>query len=128
MAGGLTNSGLSCLAVFALGNTDGITTFGSTGAYIAVGSASTAFDASSTTMNAELDRRGMDSGYPTRSGASMTWKATFAAASAVGGWNEIGIFNNSSAGSCLARDVADYGDKPGSQAWALIWTATLQVD
>ena len=132
MAGGLTNAGCSAIAVLVVGNPDAITTFGSTGARLGVGSASTAFAASQTNLQDPFadSRKAMDTGYPTRSSQTITWKATWGASDAVGGWNEVAVFNasTSATGTMLIRDVQDLGDKPSSQSWTLTWSATIQVD
>ena len=132
MAGGITTAGCSAIAVLLVGNTDGITTFSSTGARLGVGSASTAFAASQTNLQDPFadSRKAMDTGYPTRSSQTITWKATWTASEAVGGWNEVAVFNQSvsASGTMLIRDVQDLGDKPSSQAWTLTWSATIAQD
>ena len=130
MAGGLTNAGCSAIAVYLTGNVAGINTFNSTNAYLGVGSASTAFAATQTNLQeaTNVNRNAMQGGYPTVSNQTMTFRSLWAAASANYGWNEVGVFNNSTGGTMLCRDVQDLGDKPATQSWELTFAVTVQVD
>lgn len=130
MAGGLTNAGCSAIAVFVTGNAAGISTFNSANAYIGVGSASTAFAASQTDLQEGTNklRKPMQTGYPTVASQVITHRSLFTASSANWGWNEVALFNASSGGTMLYRDVQDLGDKPSTQSWQITIAATLQVD
>lgn len=130
MAGGLTNAGCSAVAVFVTGNVAAINTFNSTNAYLGVGSASTAFAATQTDLQESTNksRKAMQAGYPTVSNQTITHRALWTAASANFGWNEVGLFNASSGGTMLYRDVQDLGDKPSSQSWQLTISAQIIVD
>lgn len=131
MAGGLTNAGCSAIAVYVTGNVAAINTFNSSNCYLGVGSASTAFAATQTDLQeagSNKERNAMVAGYPTVSNQVITARSLWAAASAVFGWNEIALFNNSTAGTMLCRDVQDLGDKPNTQSWQLTLAVTIQVD
>jgi hypothetical protein len=130
MAGGLTNAGCSAIAVYVTGNVAAIATFNSTAAYLGVGSASTAFAATQTDLQESTNksRKPMQTGYPTVSNQTITHRALWTAASANHGWNEIALFNATSGGTMLYRDVQDLGDKPASQSWQLTVTAQIIVD
>ena len=130
MAGGLTNAGCSAIAVYVTGNVAGIATFSSTTAYLGIGSASTAFAASQTDLQegTNKSRKPMQTGYPTVSNQTMVHRALWTASSANHRWQELGLFNASSGGTMLYRDVQDLGTKPGTQSWQLTVTAQLAVD
>ena len=129
MAGGLTNAGCSTIAVLI---TNGASTgyFSSASAYLAVGSASTAFAATQTDLQEATNksRKPMQAGYPTVSNQSMTFRSLWTASSANFRWNEIGCMNAASGGTMLFRDVQALGEKPSTQSWQLTMTATVQTD
>ena len=130
MAGGLTNAGCSAIAVFLTGNVAGISTFSSANAYLGVGSASTAFAATQTDLQEATNksRKPMQTGYPTVSNQTMTFRSLWTASSANHGWNEVGVMNAVSGGTMLCRDAQDLGDKVNTQSWQLTYAVTVQVD
>lgn len=130
MAGGITTAGCSAIAVYITGNVAAINTFNSTNAYLGVGSASTAFAASQTDLQeaTNKNRNAMQAGYPTVSNQSMTFRSLWSASSANFRWNEIGVFNNSTGGTMLCRDVQELGLKPNTQSWELTFVVTVQQD
>lgn len=131
MAGGITTAGCSAVAVFLTGNVAGINPFNSANAYLAVGSASTAFAASQTDLQeagSNKNRNPMVSGYPTVSNATMTFRALWSASSANFRWNEIAVTNHATAGTMLCRDVQELGLKPNTQSWELTYACTVTQD
>jgi hypothetical protein len=129
MAGGITNAGCSTIAVLI---TNGASTgyFSSASAYLAVGSASTAFAATQTDLQeaSNKERNAMVAGYPTVSNQVITFRSLWAAASANFRWNEIGVFNAATGGTMLCRDVQALGEKLNTQSWQLTLAITIQPD
>lgn len=98
-------------------------------AYLGVGDSSTAFNVAQTDLVAATNklRKGMDIGYPSRSGNVLTWRATFTTAEANFAWNERGIFNAVSGGQMLSRKVVSLGTKTNANSWQLTCTDTWGV-
>jgi len=98
--------------------------------YMSVGTGSTAFTTSSTTLNSEIDKNALASGYPEQgSGASdndVVYKATWAAGDATGAITEAGIFNSSvtDAGTMLAASTFSVINKGASDTLTITWTVT----
>lgn len=98
---------------------DALTLFNNANAYIGAGDSAAAFAAGQTDLQAAVNkfRQPMDATYPTRSGAALTFKATFASGDANFAWNEWGVFNAAAAGVMLNRKVEALGTKTSSQEW-----------
>ncbi|HEX5780740.1 MAG TPA: hypothetical protein VFX80_02400 [Solirubrobacteraceae bacterium] len=66
-------------------------------------------------------------GAPSRSGAQLTYVATFGLTEGnwAGGWQEWGLFNASSGGTMLNRKVENLGVKPSNQVWQLTAQVTV---
>ena|SRR3569833_2336507 len=94
--------------------------------YLAVGDSSTAFSAAQTDLQAASNktRKGMDAGYPLRSGNVLTVRALFGQADANYAWNEHALFNASTAGTMINRKVESLGTKANTQSWLLTVTIT----
>lgn len=120
-----TNAGGAALLDLLIGA--GGTAFNNANAYIGVGDSSTATTAGMTDLQAASNklRVAMDATYPSRSGQVMTWKATFGSAQANFAWNEIGLFNASSAGTMLARTAQTLGTKASGTVWTATYTITV---
>jgi hypothetical protein len=67
----------------------------------------------------------MDSGYPSVSGQTVTFQATFQSTEANWAWNEFGVANSSAGTVLLNRKVSAQGTKLAGQIWTLILTITL---
>jgi hypothetical protein len=122
----LTNAYATFLAQATLG--ESITPFNSSNARIGVGDGTTAFNASQTDLQGTNKvRKAMDSGYPTRSGATMTFQATFTGSEANFTWNEWGVFNAATGGVMLNRKVENLGTKASGSTWVIQVQITLTV-
>ena len=122
----LTNAYATFLAQASLG--ESVTAFNSSNARIGVGDGTTAFSSSQTDLQGTNKyRKGMDSGYPTRSGSTMTFQSTFGSSEANFTWNEWGVFNASSGGTMMNRKVESLGTKASGSTWILRVQITLSV-
>lgn len=106
---------------------DSPTYLNASNAYLAVGDSTTTFSASQTDLQASTNkvRQGMDATYPIRSGAAVTFRATFATSQANFAWQEWGTFNAAAAGTMWGRKVESLGTKTNTQAWQLTPTITF---
>lgn len=97
--------------------------------WMAIGTSSTAKAITDTTLNSELDRNALNSGYPEQgSGANdndVIYKAAWAAGDGTGAITEAGIFNASSAGTMLAATTFDVINKGASDTLTVTWTVTV---
>lgn len=113
----ITNAGLAQIASLLIGSG---TNFSSANAKIGVGNSSTSFAVSQTDLQGTSKlRKGMDSGYPTVSGPTVTFKSTFLPAEANFAWLEWGIFNGASGGVMLNRVVENNSTKLSNQTWIM---------
>jgi hypothetical protein len=92
-------------------------------AYIGVGDSSISFDGEQKGMQGASVRSGMDTGYPVRdpdSDGSMNklrYRSYFNETEGNFIWNEWGLFNASSGGQMLNREVQNQGEKPAGAIW-----------
>jgi len=122
----LTNAYRDYVAAFTTGSSQ--TAFTNATAHIGVGSGTTAFAATQTDLvGPSKARKGMDSGYPTRSGGVMTFRATFGTGDANFAWNEWGVFNAASGGTMMTRLVQNNGTKANTETKQMTVTVTLSV-
>lgn len=104
------------------------TNFGNANAYIGVGDSSTAAAATQTGLQASTNKAyaGMESGYPSRTNQTVTWRAVFGSAVANFAWQEFSVANgNSDAADNLNRVVSDQGTKASGQTWTVDVAITL---
>lgn len=122
-----TNAGRDAIAQAIVGGT--FTAFNNANAYLGVGDSTTAFATSQTDLVAATNklRKAMDATYPQVSANVMTFRATFGTTEANYAWQEVGIFNASSAGTMLARFVQSLGTKTNTSTWQLTVTETITV-
>ena len=100
----------------------GGTAFNNANAYIGVGNGTTAVNAGHTDLQgASKTRKAMNATFPSRSSQTVTWKADFASGDANYSWEEMAVFNASSAGTMLARGLVS---APFTKTSALAITAT----
>lgn len=96
------NTGLQLEADLLIGA--GGTAFNNANAYIGVGNGTTAVSAAHTDLQgASKTRKAMDATFPSRASQTNTWKSTFATGDANYSWEEMAVFNASTAGIMLAR-------------------------
>lgn len=121
----LTTAGATEIAKCAIG--DSPTLLNASNAYVGVGDSTTAFSAAQTDLQATTNkvRQGMDATYPIRSGAAVTFRATFATSQANFAWQEWGVFNAASTGVMWGRKQESLGSKTNTQAWQLTPTITF---
>lgn len=102
---------------------------------IGVGNGSTAVDDDDTDLSAAAgssNRQFVDSDatYPSRSGQTVTWVATFSTSQANFAWNEFGIDAGTAAGTTVVAPLLNHklisaGTKTSAQTW--VATATLTI-
>jgi hypothetical protein len=121
----ITNAGLAAIADAIAGTG---TLFDNANAYIGVGNGTTAFANTQTDLQGTSKvRSAVDDGYPTVSGAAITYRATFSESQANFAWQEWGIFNASTGGDMLNRVVENNSTKLNTQVWVLEVTLTLSA-
>jgi len=99
----------------------GGTSYISANAYLGVGSSSTAWNTTQSSLITQLGRAAMQSGtYPQVGTKIQTFKSDFSGAGGDGSWQEWAIFNNSTTGTMLQRKVENLGTKAGGT-----WTLTV---
>lgn len=125
MAG--TTAGRDHIAKAIIG--ESVTAFNSSGAFLGVGDATTAFSNAQTDLQAATNklRKAMSATYPQRSTNVLTFRTTFIEAEANFAWQEFGVFNASSAGTMLCRKVQSLGTKTNTEQWVLTYAATIAV-
>lgn len=104
------------------------TAFDDTNSYIGVGDSSTAESAAHTALQAASNKlyKGMESGYPQRSGQTVTWRAVFGSSEGNYAWNEFTVANgNSDSAKNLNRKVSTQGTKASGQTWTIDLAITL---
>ena len=104
------------------------TAFDEANAHIAVGTGDDNFSAGHTDLQgSETFRKGMDSGYPQRTGNTMVFKSTFEGNEANFAWEEWGVANASSGGVLLNREVEYNSVKLEGQRWIFEVELTVQI-
>jgi hypothetical protein len=118
----LLNEGINRMLNLLIGG--GGTPFSNANAQLGVGNSTTAVSASQTDLQggANTAWTGMDSGYPSIAGQTVTFKGTFGDSVANFAWNEWGIRNGSGANENLNRKVVSLGTKAGG-----VWSLTTSI-
>jgi hypothetical protein len=113
---------------------DGELNSGSPYNYIAIGTSSTAVNAGQTSLAAELSlgpnySRVQDSvaSYSVSTGKQLTLTGTWVAGQGTGTISESGIFNSSTGGDMLARQVFSSISKGTNDSLTITWTITLST-
>jgi hypothetical protein len=108
---------------------EAVTEFSNANAHLGVGDSTTAFNAAQTDLQAATNklRKAMDSTYPQRSSATLTFRSTFASGEANWDWEEIALFNASSGGTMASRKVQDMGTKTAGAVWQVTYTTTIST-
>jgi len=122
----LLNEGINLLLDLLIGAGGSAYTNGN--AYIGVGDSSTAAAAADTGLlaSSNKDYQAMESGYPSRSGQTVTFRAIWGSAEGNFVWNEWTIANgNSNSSTNLNRKVAALGTKASGSEWTLTVTITV---
>lgn len=101
--------------------------YDNTNAYIGVGTSATLVSASQTNLLGTAVRKPMDTGYPTVSANTMTFRATYATGDANFSWQEWGIFNAAAGGTMMNRVTQDNGTKAATETKQVTVTMTLSI-
>src|SRR4030095_14493312 len=113
----LTDAAALAIAKLLMGDIQ--TIFNAANAKIGVGDSTTAFAKTQTDLQAatnKFTKPVLDSGYPIRTGASISYRATFATSEANYTWQEWGVFNASpTGGEMLNRKVETLGATHSAQ-------------
>jgi hypothetical protein len=125
----LVTGGINLMLLHLIGDTN-LTAYTSGSAVIKVGNSTTAAASGDTDIlggsNAES---AMDSGFPTVSITTATWKATFGSAAANFAWEEVAVKNAAGAVSqavrILNRKVQSFGTKASGSTWTMTLTLTI---
>ncbi|MBP01004.1 MAG: hypothetical protein CMG34_07295 [Candidatus Marinimicrobia bacterium] len=122
----LLNEGITVLLNLLCGIS--ATAFSNGNAYIGVGDSSTAAAAGQTGLQASSnkDYQGMESGYPSVTGQTVTFRSIWASAEGNFDWNEWTVANGSSdSATNLNRKVAALGTKASGSEWTLTVAITV---
>lgn len=101
------------------------TSYTQANAYLGAGDSNTAFTVSQTNLQAATNKTRQNCSSVSIAGQVCSFIATFATGSANYAWEEVGIFNDPSAGTMLARSVSSYGTKTSASSWQLTYTLTV---
>jgi len=102
------------------------TLYNNANARLGVGNDGTAPDPSQTgLLGASQLYKGMNTGYPQRSGQQAQWQSDFVDGEAEWAWLEETIDNGATASKNLCRQNTNLGTKPAGQTWRLTGTITF---
>ena len=115
----LLNEGITALLNLLIGAAE--TAYSNANAYLGVGESTTAASASQTGLQgATTTFKAMESGYPSISGQTVTFRSVFGSTDANNSWQEFTIVNApTDAGDNLNRKVDNQGTKAAGQSWTL---------
>ena len=124
---GVTNLMQTLLAKLLVGDGSAVP-LSAANAFIGVGDGTTSFVATQTDLlGVNKLRKGMDSGFPQRTGNVLTFRATYDTDEANFTWAEWGLFNDVSTAALMCRKVEALGTKTSAQRWELTIDLTLSV-
>lgn len=100
--------------------------FNTANSKIGVGDSAAAFATAQTGLQAAVNKfeQAVDAGFPTRTGGTLTFQATFGTANANYAWNEWGVMNGV---QYLNRKVETLGTKTAAATWQLTVSVALSV-
>lgn len=115
------NEGLQLLIDIITGRDTTSAKWDSTNARLGVGDGTTAENATQTGLQGTNKAfKAMDTGYPTRTNQTATWRATFGGTEANFSWREFTVVNAADDnGKNLNRKVVDKGTKASGETWTL---------
>jgi hypothetical protein len=120
----LMTAGVNQLLTIVTGQ--GGTVFSAGNTYIGVGDATTTAAATQTDLLAATNKlRKQITAAPAVSSNTVTFSTTFGTSDGNFAWNEVGIFNSSSAGTMLNRFVVSLGTKSSSASWTINVVVTI---
>jgi hypothetical protein len=103
------------------------TVYSNANAQLGVGDSNAAESASQTDLQASTNKtwKAMESGYPTRTSQTVTFRSVFGSSDANYTWAEFSIRNGASADKNLNRKVSAQGTKASGQTWTVDLAITL---
>lgn len=103
------------------------TTYSNANAQLGVGDSSTAESATQTDLQASTNKtwKAMESGYPSRSNQTVTFRSVFGSSDANYSWQEFSVRNGATADKNLNRKVSAQGTKASGQTWTLDLSITV---
>jgi hypothetical protein len=122
----LLNEGITELLKLLIGTT--ATAFNNANAYIGVGDSTTAAAATQTGLQATTNKlyKRMDDTFPSITGQTVTFRATFGALEANFNWREFTVANgNSDSAKNLNRAVENHGTKAQPDTWIVQCSITI---
>lgn len=122
----MLNEGLTVLQSLLVGSVG--TPYSNANAYLGVGDSAVAEDATQTGLQAATNKtyKPMETGYPTTTGQTTTWRAVFGSTDANYDWNEFTIVNAADdTGDNLNRKTSTQGTKASGQVWTLDLSITF---
>jgi hypothetical protein len=122
----LLNDGINLMLDLLIGA--GGTAFTNGNSFIGVGDSTAAAAATQDALQASSNKsfKGMESGYPSVTAQTVTFRSIWASGDGNFAWNEWTISNsNSDAGTNLNRKVASLGTKASGSSWTLTVTITV---
>ena len=116
----LLNEGIAVVLDLACG-LDTPTAFDNANARIGVGDSATAAAATQTDLQAATNKtyKAMESGYPSRTDQTVTFRSVFGSSDANYSWQEFTVDNGASEALTLNRKVDDQGTKASGQTWTV---------
>ncbi len=123
----LTEAGRDYIAEALVGDATPI--FDDANSFIGVGDSANEFAVGQTDLESVTNklRKGMEAGFPSRTGNVITFKAMFSPLEANWTWNEWGVFNDDTAGVMLNRLVEYIGIKESGQTWYITVELTILI-
>lgn len=122
----LTNAGAIALAANAIGD-GSVTNLASGNAYLGVGDSTTAFSAAHTDLQAATNKLRSLCSSVSRASGVLTFVTTYSTSQANFAWEEIAVFNASSAGTMYGRKVQSLGTKTSASSWQLTYQTTVSA-
>lgn len=103
------------------------TAYSNANAQIGVGDSSAAESASQTDLQAATNKtwKGMESGYPSRTNQTVTFRSVFGGSDANYAWNEFSVRNGAARDRNMNRKVSSQGTKASGQTWTVDVAITL---
>lgn len=123
----LLNGGITVLLKLLVGAT--ATAYNAANSNIAVGNSNTAESATQTNLQGTIALAGMNSTYPSVSGQTATWQASYGSSAANFQWNEVGVQNGTGTPAdpvwLLNRKVQNFGTKVSGSTWTMTLSLTI---
>lgn len=123
----LLNGGITVLLKLLIGAS--ATAYNAANSNIAVGNSNVAAAATQTNLQGTIVLAGMNATYPSVSGQTVTWQASFGSAAANFNWLEVGVQNGTGTPAApvwlLNRKQQDFGTKVSGSTWTMTLSLTI---